>query len=199
MKKNQIKIVVFLLLVLTAFSSCTKDSDAQVSSVSNTLFYDNFDNTDFTTKGWTTVAEVGTKKWFQKTYNGDGYAFFSTYQGTEPINVTWLISKGFDMDKYDGEKLFFQTCTDGYIKSIDNSLELYVSTDYSGNSSDFSQASWSKVPATFAGVADTKYVYVNSGIIDLSSYKGTLYFAFKMRGTNTLTGGYQIDNVRLFY
>jgi hypothetical protein len=199
MKSIQIKIALLLVTMSAFMTSCTKDSDAQVNVPATTLFADNFDDSDIANadKGWSTIAEVGTKNWAQGIYSGNGYATFSSYQSGEPVNVAWLISKSFNMDAQSGEKLFFQTCTDGHVKNMDNSVELYVSADYDGTN--FTTASWQKVPAIFAGPDSTKYQYVNSGIIDLSSYKGTIHFAFKMRGTTSLTGGYQIDNVRLFY
>jgi len=203
MKSIQIKIALLLVTMSAFMTSCTKDSDAQVNVPATTLFADNFDDSDIANadKGWSTIAEVGTKNWKQGIYSGNGYASFGTYLGNVETSVSWLISKGFDMDAQVGEKLFFQTCTDGYVRSLDNSLELYVSSDYDGTN--FTTASWQKVQATFAGPDSTKYVYVNSGIIDLSSYKGTIHFAFKAKGNKTptggLTGGYQIDNVRLFY
>ena len=44
---------------------------------------------------------------------------------------------------------------------------------------------------------DGSYVYVNSGAIDLSAYKGTIHFAFKYIGVPALSGTYQIDNIRI--
>ena len=48
---------------------------------------------------------------------------------------------------------------------------------------------------------DDWYDFVPSGEVDLSSYSGNLYIAFKYvgSGTNTqLDGGYFVDDVRVF-
>jgi len=110
MKSIQIKIALLLVTMSAFMTGCTKDSDAQVNVPATTLFSDNFDNSDIANadKGWTTIAEVGTKTWAQGTYSGNGYATFSSYQSGQPVNVSWLISKGFDMDAQAGEKLFFK-------------------------------------------------------------------------------------------
>jgi hypothetical protein len=197
MKTIQFKVVLFVSMMTLMLSSCTKDSDATVSVPKTTLFAENFDDADLTTTGWTCYAQTGTKLWSQDSYKNDGYAQFSSYQSGQPVNVAWLISPAINMDTQVDEKLYFQSCQDGFVRNIDNSLELYVSTDYDGVT--FNNASWQKIPFNFPTQNTTRYIYVDSGIIDLSSYTGTLHFAYKVKGTSSLTGGYQVDNVRVFY
>ncbi|WP_264519942.1 DUF5017 domain-containing protein [Flavobacterium sp. N1994] len=197
MKTMKCNAVLFVSMIALVLSSCTKDSDVEVPSAKKTIFAENFDDSNLATTGWSSFAQIGTKLWSQGSYNNDGYAQFSSYQSGQPVNVSWLISPPINMDAQEGEKLFFQSCQDGFVRNIDNSIELYVSTDYDGVS--FNNAGWEKVSFTFPTQNTKKYVYVDSGIIDLSSYRGTLYFAFKVKGTSSLTGGYQVDNVRVFY
>jgi len=178
-------------------SGCTKDSDVEYPVAPTTLLAENFDNADLTATGWTLHAEVGSTNWIEEIFSGDGYAAYSSFQSGNPVNVAWLISPAINMDNQDGEKLFFQTCQDGFVRNLDNSLELFVSTDYDG--ANFENAGWEKIPFNVATQNTTRYVYVNSGIIDLSSYQGILHFAYRVKGTSSLTGGYQVDNVRLFY
>lgn len=197
MKTIQFKAALLVSMIALMLSGCTTDKDVEVPTAKTTIFAENFDNADLTATGWTTYAQIGTKNWSENTYSSDGYAQFSSYQSGQPVNVAWLISPAINMDAQDGEKLFFQSCQDGFVRNPDNSIELYVSTDYDGVS--FDNASWEKVPFTFPTQNTKKYVYVDSGLIDLSSYTGTLHFAYKVRGTSSLTGGYQVDNVRVFY
>lgn len=197
MKTIQFKVVLFVSMIAMLMPSCTKDSDVEVPSAKTTLFAENFDNVDLTFTGWTRYAQTGTKLWTQGSYKNNGYAKFSSYGSGQPVNVTWLISPAISMDTQVGEKLFFQSCQDGYVRSLDNSLELYVSTDFDGVT--FDNASWEKIPFIYPTQNSPRYTYIDSGIIDLSTYTGTLYFAFKVKGTSSLTGGYQIDNVRVFY
>ena len=190
-------------LTISMLSSCTTDSDAEYPQAKTTLFKETFDNNytsnhPLTAAGWTSYAQIGAKLWLQKSYKSDGYALFSTYGGTsEPSSVAWLISPEIDMDANAGEKLFFQTCQDGFVRSRDNSIELYVTTNY--DATNFNNTNWEKVSFTTPTPESAAYQYIDSGIIDLSSYTGKLRFAFKVKGTSSLTGGYQLDNVSIFY
>lgn len=198
MKTIQYKAIAFMALATVLLSGCTKDSDVDYPVAPTTLLAEDFDNTDLTATGWIKYAEIGTKNWTQEVHDNDGYAQFNSFDGaTQPVNVAWLISPAINMDTQDGEKLSFINCQDGFVRNIDNSLELFVSTDYDGVN--FAAASWERIPFNVATQNTTRFIYLNSGIIDLSEYTGTLHFAFKVKGTNTLTGGFQVDKVRLFY
>lgn len=202
------KIFIYSLLALvnfTAFVSCTEESDVEYPKVKTTLFVENFtDNTDgqiLNSTGWTNYAQAGTKKFTEEVYSGNGYAEFTSFSSGQASNVAWLISPAFDMDKQDGEKLVFQAAH-AFLTSTDNTLELMVSTDYDGNIANFNQSSWLTVPAKTPKSTDDFYEWVNSGEIDLSHFNGTMYFAFKVRGSGTntnLDATYQIDNIRLYY
>lgn len=203
------KLLLYSLLVfagLSTLSSCTSDSDVENRKVKTTLFVENFtDNTDGTilnTSGWTNYAQVGTKKFTEEIYSGNGYAQFTSFGSGQASNVAWLISPAFDMDKQDGEKLIFQSAQ-AFLKSFDNSLELMVSTDYDGNIANFNQSSWLSVPVKTPEPNSEFYVWVNSGEIDLSKFNGTLHFAFKIKGNglpnSNFAATYQIDNIRLYY
>ena len=201
MKTIKCKAVLFVSMIALVLSSCTKDSDVEVPTAKKIIFAENFDNSDLTTTGWIKYSQVGTKPWTQASYKNDGYALFTTYSGAvEALSVSWLISPEIDMDAQTGEKLFFQSCQ-AYVRSMENSLELYVSSDYDGTN--FNAASWQKIDFNLPTVDTKAYLYVDSGIIDLSSYTGKLHFAFKAKGTKTATGGltgnYQVDNIRIFY
>lgn len=202
------KLLLYSLLVfagLSTLSSCTSDSDVENRKVKTTLFVENFtDNTDGTvlnTTGWTNYAQAGTKKFTEEVYSGNGYAEFTSFGSGQASNVAWLISPAFDMDKQDGEKLVFQAAH-AFLTSADNTLELVVSTDYDGNIANFNQSSWLSLPVTTPKPSNDFYEWVNSGEVDLSKFKGTLYFAFKIKGSGTntaLDATYQIDNIRLYY
>lgn len=196
----------FLVIAgLTTLTNCTSDNDVENARVKTTLFVENFtDNSDGTilnTTGWTNFAQVGTKKFTEEVYSGNGYAEFTSYGSGQASNISWLISPGFDMNKQDGEKLVFQAAH-AYLTSADNSLELMVSTDYDGNIANFNQSNWLSLPVTTPTPSNDFFEYVNSGEVDLSKYHGTLYFAFKVKGSGTntaLDATYQIDNIRLYY
>lgn len=205
------KIALYSLSALFAFAftGCTDESDIENKQTKRTLFIENFtDNTDgqdLNTPGWTNYAQIGTYRFTEEVYQGDGYAQFTSFQSSaanrQPLNVAWLISPAFDMDKQEGEKLVFQSAH-AFLSSADNTLELMVSTDYDGTIANFNQASWVNIPVKTPTVFNDFYEYVNSGEVDLSKFQGTLHFAFKVKGSGTnqnLDATFQIDNIRLYY
>ena len=200
MKTVQIKTLIFTALLTIVLSSCTKSSDITYPTLKQVYFSENFDNAGGSAlpTGWTSYAEMGTKLWSGGVYGGDGYASVSAYGSGDAADISWLISPAIDVDQHEGESLSFQTCHDGYVKNTSNSLEVYISTDYAGN---FGMAHWKKIDyvATLVSPYTASYKYVNSGAIDLSSYKGTIHFAFKYTGINPSTGAYQVDNIRIVY
>ncbi len=203
---TRIKFIVMTVMVISIFSSCTKDSDVEYPTLKNISFSENFDgglNTPATLPtGWTTFAETGTTVWSAGAYAGDGYAQLNGYStsSSAPAQLnSWLISPAIDMDAHDGEQLSFQTCHSKYVNTTTNIVELYISTNYNGTN--FATANWTKTNYTMTQPypATGSYVYVNSGAIDLSKYSGNIHFAFKYIGVPSLSGTYQIDNVRIVY
>jgi hypothetical protein len=206
---KKISLYSFIVLSVLSLVGCTEDSDIENKETKRTLFIENFtDSSDgdiLDTPGWTNYAQIGTYKFTEEVYQGDGYAQFTAFQSSstnrQALNVAWLISPAIDMDTQEGETLVFQSAH-AFLSSADNTLELMVSTDYDGNIANFNNASWVSIPVKTPTVFDDFYEYVNSGAVDLSRYTGTLHFAFKYKGSGVnqnLDCTYQIDNIRLFY
>ncbi|WP_246139139.1 DUF5689 domain-containing protein [Gelidibacter salicanalis] len=166
-----------------------------------TLFKEDFDdakhNTSFNFKSWTNFAEVGTTKWREKNLEGNGYTEFGTFGTRAPVNIAWLVTPGFSMDAYSNIYLNFKAAQH-HVDSPNNSLEVLISTNYDG--SNVLAATWTPVKAALPSQNNAWYEFVDSGLIDLSSYTGTLHVAFKVTGSGTdttLDGAYQIDDVLL--
>ncbi|GAA3775296.1 DUF5689 domain-containing protein [Corallibacter vietnamensis] len=165
------------------------------------LFNDSTDNTTLDTNGWINFAEAGTELWSEQVYSGNGYAEFSAYGTTESSNIGWLISPGIDLDAQDGEILSFQT-EHAYPDAGHDAIEVLISTDFSGNEADITSATWTSLEFTSSLEADfdTWFNFTNSGNIDISSYTGTAYIAFRYTGSDTadLNTTIHVDNVRVF-
>lgn len=166
-----------------------------------TIFEEDFEsatnNTNFNFVGWTNFAEAGSWVWREKIFSGNGYTEFSTFNSGSPSNIAWLVTPGFDMDAQDNEFLNFKTAQH-HLDSPNNTLEVFVSTDYDGTN--VLAATWIPVSATLASQNSDWYDFVDSGLIDLSSYTGTLYIAFKAVGSGTdttLDGAYQVDDFNI--
>ncbi len=197
MKTQNFKILILLSITLFQLTGCTKDSDVTVNEAKTTLLAEDFNSALISTSGWISFAQVGSKNWSQASYKNDGYAQMSSFNSGSPVNVTWLISPSINMDTQQGEKLNFQSCQDGFIRAIDNSLELYVTNDY--DATNFANTNWQRIDFIEPTSETPRYLYISSGIIDLSSFTGTVRFALKYKGTSSQTGGYQVDKVRIFY
>lgn len=174
-------------------------------SLATTIFQETFndatDNTNLNTVGWLNVAEEGNEVWTEQVYSGNGYAEFTAFATGNPSNIGWLISPSIDMDVYDGETLTFQT-EHAYPDAGHVPLELLVSTDFDGTEGGIASATWISLDFTSSLEADydTWFNFVDSGNIDLSSYSGTLYIAFKYTGSDTmnLNTTVHVDNVAVF-
>jgi hypothetical protein len=178
-------------------SRCTSLDINNLTVIFEEDFQTAIDNTNLNFTGWTNFAEEGDKLWTEQTFNGNGYTDFNSFQSGNDINIGWLVSPGIDMDAQDNEFLNFKTAQH-HLTSIDNSLEVFISTDYDG--SNVLAATWSPISAELASLNDSWYDYIDSGIIDISSYSGTLYVAFKVVGSGTdteLDGGYFVDDIKI--
>lgn len=166
-----------------------------------TIFSEDFEsatnNTNLDFPGWTNFAEEGSRVWREKTFSGNGYTEFSTFGSGDDVNVAWLVTPGIDMDAQSNEFLNFKAAQH-HLESPENTMEVFVSTDFDGTN--VLGATWIAVAANLPSQANDWYDFVDSGLIDLSSYTGTLYVAFKVvgSGTNTnLDGAYQIDDLSI--
>ena len=144
------------------------------------------DNTNLDIAGWTNYAEEGSELWTEQVYSGNGYAEFTAYNTNESSNIGWLISPGIDMDAQSGEILNFQT-EHAYPDFGHDPLEVFISTDWDGTEGGVTLATWTSLDFTSSLEADygSWYTWTDSGDIDLSSYTGTAYIAFRYTGSDT--------------
>lgn len=209
MKIKNIKYLVLGTFVLLTLS-CAKEDNIVLQEYNTTILTEDFsklteidDNKPLVYDGWLNFNEIGVKKWTSQFFDGNGYVEFSAFaqalNDKELNNVGWLISPKINMDLYEGEKLTFQTAQ-SFLRLRDNSLELLVSNDFDGTN--VNTANWVNIPIKTAGPDDKRFKYINSNVVDLSSYTGNINFAFKYRGSGTvsnMSGTYQLDNINVFY
>jgi hypothetical protein len=85
-----------------------------------------------------------------------------------------------------------------HLDSDENTLEVFVSTNFDGTN--VSTATWKKVEASIPTQNDSWYAFKDAGLIDVSSYTGTLYVGFKFVGSGTdtaLDGAYMVDDFKV--
>lgn len=162
-------------------------------------FQDVQDNSNLDIPGWINFAEEGGELWTEQLFSGIGTAEFSAFSTGDTVNIGWLISPGIDMDAQANEILSFKTAQHHLdVDSEDNGIKVFVSTDFDG--SDVLGATWEEQTATFPTMDTSWYELIGSGPIDLSSYTGTLYIAFRVTGSGTdsdLDGAFQVDDVAI--
>ena len=174
-------------------------NDVRCDPVFEESFNSATDNTNLNITDWINYSEAGNELWTEQVYGGNGYAEFSAYATNDTSNIGWLISPGIDMDAQEGEVLNFQT-EYAYPDSGHYPLEVFVSTDFNGQESGISNATWeplSDVVIAHPDVTSSWFTWIDSGVVDLSSYSGTLYIAFKYTGSDTSNQNstIHIDNV----
>ena len=155
------------------------------------------DNTNLDIADWTNFAEIGGELWTEQAFSGNGYAEFSGYFTGDDVNIGWLVSPGINMDTQENEFLNFKTAQH-HLESINNTLEVFVSTDYDG--SNVLAANWVPIAPNLASMSDAWYAFIDSGLIDISSYTGTLHVAFKVTGSGTdllLDGAYHVEDFKV--
>ena len=140
---------------------------------------------------FTTQSVTGAQAWaYSSSFN---CATMSGYSGgSNYANEDWLISPAIDLSSQTSAHLSFSHATFS-TTSITTQLTLWASTDYDGTN--FSSATWTQV--IIPTYPTSKYVFVSSGNIDLSSYvgKSNVHFAFKYVSTTSNANTWEIKNV----
>lgn len=170
----------------------------------NAFFSEDFqtaiDNTNLNIPGWVNFAESGTKLWKEEVFSGNGYAEFSSFGSGNALNVAWLVSPAINLDATSNEFFTFRTAQHHLdADAPQNSLKVYVSTDFNGTN--VLTATWTEVTVTLPTQSTAWYQFVSSGAVDLSSYSGNVYVAFKFTGSGTNTlydGAFQVDDLKVY-
>ena len=197
--KNIIKSFLAIVTVSIAIS-CSDDTE--IAPFKPLIFSEDFPEADinynatFDFEGWTNFAETGTKLWIERDYNNDGYIQFSPFGSGQASNIGWAITPAIDLGEAENVVLSFSSATN-FVDNPANKLEVLISTDFDGTN--VLGATWTALDATVANETTNGYVYIPSGEIDLSSYSGIIYIAFRVTGNgNTLDGLFQVDKVKVY-
>ena len=154
------------------------------------------DNSNFDYAGWVNYAEVGGELWTEQFYSGNGYVEFSGFRTGDDVNIGWLVTPAFDLTGVNSAYINFKLAQHHLDDEENNTLEVFVSTDFDG--SDVLAANWDKINVTVPGEDVSWYAFQDVGLVDVSSYSGNLYVAFKYIGSGndtSLDGGYFVDDV----
>lgn len=153
---------------------------------------ENFDAAKAIPAGWTQCQIAGNKTWYVNTFEENNYAAMTGYKGTAPFDQ-WLISPAVDMAKVANKTLAFRTQVNGY-GSTTSSLEVYVL-----DGPDPKTAKKTKLnPALATAPASGYSPWMESGNLDLASFSGVVYIAFRYAATEDANyATWCVDNVML--
>lgn len=168
------------------------------------FFIENFqsvtDKANLSLPGWANIVEEGKLFWRSSVLDGNGYAEFAISGTRVDLNIAWLVSPKIDMDLHEKEILTFRTAQLGLdVDSPLNALEIYIATNFDGLN--VNKANWIRVDAALPKQATGENVFIGSGKIDLSAYKGKINIAFRYVGSGknlALDGGFLLDDVQIF-
>jgi hypothetical protein len=150
--------------------------------------------------GWKTYSEAGTKTWFSYKTSTLGPFIETTAFGSGQASViTWMIAPQIDLSTATKPYINFESA-DGYDNGA--TLELYVSTDYTGSSTPWT-STWTQLTFAHPPVSTSGYsAFVSSGQVDLSAFNGsTVFIALVYKGsdptgtTSDKTTTWEVDNV----
>ncbi|HMB99742.1 MAG TPA: DUF5689 domain-containing protein, partial [Flavobacteriaceae bacterium] len=161
-------------------------TDVRCDPVFEESFNSAIDNTTLNLPGWLNYAEAGSELWTEQVFSGNGYAELNPFSSGDSSNIAWLITPGIDLNAQDGEILNFQT-EHAYPDAGHDPLDVLISTDFDGTEAGIATATWTELSFDVSYIVDsnTWYNFTNSGDIDLSSYSGTAYIAFRYTGSDT--------------
>lgn len=202
MKTNYYLHIINCIIILVV-TSCSPENNIKNPDFNPLLFSEDFskgalDNKVLKTEGWKNIAEVGAVQWKTQIFSSNSYAEFSSFQSGNAVNIGWLISPSINMDVVEGELLQFQA-SQSFVSSGANSLEVFIATDFNGTN--VATANWQSITANLPTTSSPFFEFIKSGEIDLSSYKGNINIAFKVKGSGTntaLDGTYQVDAIRIY-
>jgi len=136
---------------------------------------------------WSEYSVTGAQVWEPAFYGDDYYAKMSGYEGSSNANEDWLISPALNFDAFINETFSFITA----MNYTGPDFEVKISNDYDG-SSDPNTATWTDLSAE---LSQGNFEWTSSGDIDISSYNGTVYLAFRYQSTNEESAAWEVDNI----
>lgn len=183
-----------------------------------TVLFENFESqtvpqtgiNPITITGWQNLSEVGSRTWNAKTYGGTKYAESSAFGSNQASVINWLVTPAVNLTGTT-KTLSFDT-KQGYTgapgATVYSDFKVLISTNYTGTGNPWAAGvTWTDLTsqATLSPGAATTYPtdWTSSGLIDLNSYSGNVYVAFKYIGAdptgtaNDKTSTWQLDNIKI--
>lgn len=171
---------------------------ADIKDYTLVLLKEDFESTSgkIEISGWTNYKQDGTRFW--KSYFDEDVsstaASIGSFASRNDSTISWLITPAINLEATTEEYLSFETSTSFADGSF---LEVLISTDWDGTEGSITNATWIKLPARIASNKSNFREFFSSTFINLSTYKGKAYIAFKYTGSgdSDFDGTYELDNI----
>jgi len=160
----------------------------------NENFQGQYDSEDINILGWLNINEIGSRKWLgREDYDFNIFAQATSHNSNEE-NIFWLITPKIALDEMNSPVFSFESAQAFWNH---DGLSVLISTDFDG--SDIPAATWTPLDCIIASQNHPFLQWIYSELIDLSSYSGSAYIAFRYEGNDNAdeTTFYRIDNVIL--
>lgn len=209
--KKYIKHLFVFATITTLISSCDTEKEFDIPEIKEVLLLESFEGTasgsgsneiPITVEGWANynISTTGTRLWHSRLFSNNKYAEFSSfYSATGTTDEVWLVTPEKTLSANKSVALSFETKVRFWTSTSGSLLKVFISENYDGTKNGITSATWTELDPTLPTSTQTE-VFINSGNIDLSAYKGKkVRVAFKYTGdkaANTTT--YQLDNIKLF-
>jgi Family of unknown function (DUF5689)/Domain of unknown function (DUF5017) len=157
--------------------------------------------------GWQNATELGTQKYFARQFGTptNKYAQITAFGSAQASVTSWLVTGGINLGAFATKTLSFDSKA-GFANGA--TLKVLVSTNYTGTGNPWAAGvTWTDLTsqATLSPGLSSGYPtdFTNSGNINLNSYSGTIYVAFKYEGADPSGSGsdktttWQIDNIKV--
>jgi len=142
---------------------------------------------DQTLGTWSEYSVTGDLIWHAYSYGGDDFAKMTGYEVSSFANEDWLISPAMNFDEYINESFSFSTA----MNYTGPDFKVKISNDYDGTSNP-NTATWSDLEAI---LSPGDWEWTLSGDIDISSYDGTVYLAFRFESTDEESATWEVDDI----
>ena len=153
----------------------------------------------FMGSGWLNWVESGTVYWeVYEDENSLGQSLrIGSYRSGNKNSLCWLITPLINIRNLAQPFFSFRTST-AFADS--SALEVFYSTNFSGNESQIKNATWIPLEGLVASEEDNDLLWIDSGILQLNNIKESVYFAFRYTGSGKTAsdGTFELDDIRIF-
>jgi hypothetical protein len=175
---------------------------APVSSVSETFNSQTIADKTITLNGWLNFDQTGTKVWTTDIFSGNSSAKATSFgsTNTDSENKIWLISP--PIVAATNPTLSFKSALSFTSANHPSPLTVYISKTFDGKNLS-AQGTWTVINTATLPAPTTPYnTFVNSGIVNLSSYltpgyTGNYFIAFRYSGSKPsgFTTNFYLDDI----